>query len=125
MSIALKNNELFHRYYRRWINIYKDGAIRPVTMAKYEMTHTWLMRLVPCLKLNELTRSTYQQLLNDYATTHERQTTLDFHHQIKAAILDAVDEGLIPRDPTRRAIIKGKTPRAKKLNTLVNTSYKH
>ena len=30
------------------------------------------------------------------------------------AILDAVDEGLIARDPTRKTIIKGKTPRAKK-----------
>ena len=39
---------------------------------------------------------------------------MDFHHQLKGAILDAVDEGLISRDPTRKAIIKGKTPRGKK-----------
>ena len=39
---------------------------------------------------------------------------MDFHHQLKAAILDAVDEGLIQRDPTRKAIIKGKTPKDKK-----------
>ena len=39
---------------------------------------------------------------------------MDFHHHIKCAILDAVDEGLISRDPTRKAIIKGKEPRAKK-----------
>lgn len=45
-----------------------------------------------------------QQLLNDYAKEHERQTTLDFHHQLKGAILDAVDEGMIDRDPTRKAI---------------------
>ena len=39
---------------------------------------------------------------------------MDFHHQLKGAILDAVDEGLIDRDPTRKAIIKGRTPTAKK-----------
>jgi integrase len=39
---------------------------------------------------------------------------MDFHHQLKGAILDAVDEGLIDRDPTRKAIIKGKAPRPKK-----------
>jgi integrase len=39
---------------------------------------------------------------------------MDFHHQLKGAILDAVDEGLIDRDPTRKAIIKGKQPREKK-----------
>ena len=61
---------------------------------------------------------TYQQLINDYAEFHERQTTMDFHHQLKGAILDAVDEGLIQRDPTRKAIIKGKQPRPKKIKYL-------
>lgn len=55
---------------------------------------------------------------NDYAKEHERQTTLDFHHQLKGAVMDAVDEGLIERDPTRKAIIKGKTPREKKIKYL-------
>lgn len=108
------DQELFHRYFKRWISIYKEGAIRPVTLAKYQMSHTWLMRLAPKLKLCELNRISYQQLLNDYANCHERQTVMDFHHQIKGAILDAVDEGLIVRDPTRKAIIKGKIPREKK-----------
>ena len=54
-----------------------------------------------------MNRIAYQQLLNDYAEFHERQTTMDCHHQLKGAILDAVDEGLIERDPTRKAIIKG------------------
>ena len=39
---------------------------------------------------------------------------MDFHHQIKGAVLDAVDEGYIERDPTRKVVIKGKTPRKKK-----------
>jgi integrase len=107
-------SELFHIYYKRWITVYKEGAIRSVTMSKYLMTHQWLVKLVPNLKVGEMTRISYQQLLNDYAIEHERQTTMDFHHQLKGAVLDAVDEGLIERDPTRKAIIKGKTPRRKK-----------
>ena len=79
-------------------------------MGKYKMTQKWLEKLAPDLKMSDLNRISYQQLLNDYAATHERQTTMDFHHQLKGAILDAVDEGLIERDPTRKAIIKGKTP---------------
>ena len=39
---------------------------------------------------------------------------MDFHHHLKSAILDAVDEGLIERDPTRKVIIKGKSPRKKR-----------
>lgn len=72
------------------------------------MAHQWLVKLIPQLPLDNLDRFTYQKLLNDYAIEHERQTTMDFHHHLKCAILDAVDEGLIQRDPTRKAIIKGK-----------------
>ncbi|MDD4324182.1 MAG: site-specific integrase [Eubacteriales bacterium] len=106
--------DLFHEYYSQWINIYKRGAIRDVTMAKYLLTLSWLKQLVPTLKLYQLDRITYQQLLNSYAEVHERQTTMDFHHQLKASILDAVEESLISRDPSRKVIIKGKTPSAKK-----------
>ena len=113
-----KKSELFYIYYEKWIHIYKEGAIRDVTMRKYEITLLWLKRLVPDLRLSQLNRISYQQLLNDYAEFHERQTTMDFHHQIKAAILDAVDEGLIDRDPTRKAIIKGRSPRIKKIKYL-------
>jgi integrase len=118
MLSEVTKDELFCRYYAQWIRVYKEGAIRKVTMDKYLMTQAWLEKLVPNLKLCEVTRITYQQLLNDYAAQHERQTTMDFHHQLKAAILDAVDDGLIERDPTRKAIIKGKSPTQKKIKYL-------
>ena len=78
------------------------------------MTQSWLKKLIPEVKVCDMTRIVYQQLINDYAVEHERQTTMDFHHQLKGAILDAVDEGLIEKDPTRKVIIKGKTPSEKK-----------
>ena len=108
------SEELFSDYFERWIRVYKEGAIRKATMNKYLLAHTWLKKLIPDLKMCDMDRIAYQRLLNDYAKYHERQTTMDFHHQLKGAILDAVDEGLIPRDPTRKAIIKGKPPRDKK-----------
>lgn len=106
--------EKFSEYYSNWVRIYKEGAVRSVTLEKYHMTQNWLSRLAPDLKTSDLTRITYQKLLNDYAQFHERQTTMDFHHQLKGAIMDALDDGLISRDPTRKAIIKGKTPSIKK-----------
>ena len=41
-------------------------------MAKYLMTEKWVEKLVPELKVSQLTRTVYQQLLNDYAKEHER-----------------------------------------------------
>lgn len=114
----MSKDALFYNYYAQWIEVYKKDAIREATMAKYRMTQKWVEKLAPKLKVCELTRTAYQKILNDYAKEHERQTTLDFHHQLKGAVMDAVDEGLIERDPTRKAIIKGKTPREKKIKYL-------
>lgn len=115
MLNEIKKTDVFYDYYEKWITVYKKGAVRDVTLDKYHLTYQWIGKLAPDLKLCELNRISYQQLLNDYAEYHERQTTMDFHHQLKGAILDAVDEGLLERDPTRKAIIKGKAPRAKKI----------
>ena len=112
-----KTSKLYE-YYEEWIKIYKEGAIRDVTLLKYKNSQSWIKRLVPDLTLESVNRAAYQQIINEYAIYHERQTTMDFHHQLKSAVLDAVDEGYIDRDPTRKVVIKGKAPREKKLKYL-------
>ena len=114
MPDEFKATDQLKDFYRNWISVYKEGAIRDVTLSKYKMSLTWIEKLAPDLKLCDVTRTVYQQIINEYAKEHERQTTMDFHHQLKGAILDAVDEGLIQRDPTRKVIIKGCTPAGKK-----------
>lgn len=118
MLINIQSTDLFHCYFSQWVKVYKEGAVRKVTMDKYLMTHKWVERLAPTLRLCDVNRLTYQQLLNEYALFHEKQTTMDFHHQLKGAICDAVDDGLIAKDPTRKAIIKGKSPAEKKIKYL-------
>ena len=111
-----RTEQLFHEYFSEWVELYKVGAIRDISLQKYYIAEQWLAELAPGLKVKHLDRQRYQQLLNDYALTHERQTTMDFHHQLKGAILDAVDEGLISKNPTRKIVIKGKAPRPKNQN---------
>lgn len=114
----ISQNDLLCTFYKEWIMVYKEGAVRPVTLNKYMLALMWLYKLAPDLRLHDVDRIAYQHLLNQYALEHEKQTTTDFHHLLKGAILDAVDEGLVPRDPTRKAIIKGKIPRPKKTKYL-------
>lgn len=109
-----KAKQLFSEYFEEWIELYKVGAVRPITLKKYYISKQHLEKLVPDLQVCDVTRRSYQKLLNDYAISHEKQTTMDFHHHLKGAILDAVDDGLIMQNPTRKIIIKGKAPRKKR-----------
>ncbi|WP_436358391.1 site-specific integrase [Mycoplasma sp. 480] len=109
-----KSDILLYKYFQNWIYVYKKDSIRKVSFKKYELTLDWIIKLVPNLKLNELDRYEYQKLLNEYALTHEKQTTMDFHHHLKSCLLDALDDGYLETDPTRKVVIKGKAPREKR-----------
>lgn len=105
---------LFYNYFEDWINIYKVGAVSERTIDKYWLAHRHLKKLAPDLELGQITRIEYQKIINEFAETHEKATTMDFHHQLKSSILDAFDDGLIDRDPTRKTVVKGKKPGKKK-----------
>ncbi|HCT96369.1 MULTISPECIES: site-specific integrase [Vagococcus] len=113
-----KEDMFFYEYFDEWTTLYKVGAVREVTLSKYRMTGRHLKRLAPKLKLKQLTRPLYQELLNNFAIDHEKQTTTDFHFQLKGAILDAVEEGLLSNNPTRKVVIKGKLASYKKIKYL-------
>ncbi|MFT4186852.1 MAG: site-specific integrase [Micrococcaceae bacterium] len=106
--------QLFHLYFKQWITIYKQGAVSKVTLDKYLINCEHLKKIAPQLKLYNLNRQSYQQVLNEYAQTHEKRTTLDFHHQLRSSLQDAFDDQIIKRDPTRKAIIKGTVSRKRK-----------
>ena len=112
------NRQLFCDYFRDWVDCYKRGAVASVTLRKYLMTLQRLTEIAPAIRLTELDRRRYQEILNQYAVTHEKQTVLDFHRQLHSCILDALDDGLLAADPTRRATIKGKAPQERKMKYL-------
>jgi integrase len=118
METTITKSSLFYRYFKEWYELYKVGAVRTVTLQKYDMTYHHLIALAPTLTLNQIDRKTYQQLLNLFADNHERQTVLAFHHPLRSALLDAFDEGLIKTDPTRKIVVKGMAPVPKKAKYL-------
>lgn len=101
-------------YYDKWIVVYKKNNVRPVTYQKYVATGKSLKKIEPSCDISEFDRPKYQKLINKYAEIHEHLTTMDFHRQIRASVLDALDEGIIERDFTRRVQINGKAKSKKR-----------
>ena len=83
---SIDENTTFLEYFKLWIKLYKVGAVREVTLKKYRETYHFIEKNIPILKLKDVTRIKYQELLNLYAQSHERQTVKDFHHQIKGCL---------------------------------------
>ena len=85
-----------------------------VTYAKYMDHYISLKLIAGDILLSELSPSIYQAIINKYAKTHERETVKGFHYHLRAVLRDAMDEGLITRDVTRKAVLKGKLPTRRK-----------
>jgi integrase len=118
MKRTKKTTQLFADYLDLWIETYKVGAVRQVTLNKYYINAGHVRELAPTLTMANLNRQTYQKLLNDFSKTHEKQTTADFHTQVKACIKDALHEDILEKDPTYKAVIKGKEAAPKKVKFL-------
>lgn len=95
-------------YFQQWMETFKKPAVSPVTYIKYENTLKHIRTYMGTAQLDVLNRYQYQTALNKFAKTHAKRTTSGFHKQIRAAVLDAIEEGLIDTDFTRRVIITGR-----------------
>ncbi|TDR50159.1 phage integrase family protein, partial [Listeria rocourtiae] len=114
MELAKKKGILFCDYYDEWIEVYKVGAIAKITLDKYYNVAKQLREICPKLFISDFDRREYQRIINEYAKTHEKQTTTDFHHHVKACIKDLFHDGLVDKDPTYRVVIKGSEPKRTK-----------
>jgi len=65
MTKERTTSQYFHEYFSEWIEVYKQGAVRPVTYQKYLLTLRRLTELATDLKLCELDKRRYQILLNN------------------------------------------------------------
>lgn len=108
LSTVQSGSESLVSYYKRWIQVYKQGAVTPITYNKYQNTAKHAAELFGDLKLKDLTKLLYQERLNKFAETHARRTVSCFHKQLRACILEALDEKIITTDPTRKAVVTGR-----------------
>ena len=77
MLSLIKNIDLFHQYYHSWIKVYKEGAVRKVTMDKYYMNsnsyHQQLLPLMQGIKVTSISKSAIQNTDILYPYTEDEQ----------------------------------------------------
>ena len=114
----MKNELTLEHYFKTWVETYKEPVVAKATYVKYLNTLKQIKKYFGEMPLNQLTATIYQQILNEYSKTHSKLTVSCFHKQIHACILDAVDEQIIKKDPTRKAIITGRYVEKEKVKCL-------
>lgn len=105
-NIFVDDKQTLLEYYHNWAMIHKKPNVSPVTWKKYQYTEDKIKLFFSDTKLNAITVSMYQEVVNKFASTHSQETVEKFHYQLKAAVKMAVHDGIIERNFCDFAVIK-------------------
>lgn len=109
LTTYLRGQQSLIDYYKNWIVLYKKNNVSNITYMKYMSSAKHIHELFGETKLVDISKSLYQEKLNVFAMTHAKRTVSGLHKYIRACLLDAIDENIILSDPTRKAVITGRT----------------
>ncbi|WP_107838170.1 tyrosine-type recombinase/integrase [Metasolibacillus meyeri] len=109
----LKESVIFVEYFEEWYKRYKEGIVTDSTLTHYEYTLRAIKEYFADTLMKDITRHNYQDFLNSYGATKSRETVEKVHSHIKSCVYDAVEEGIIKIEFTRKAIMTGAIPAKK------------
>ncbi|OPX03074.1 site-specific integrase [Geobacillus sp. LEMMY01] len=100
-------DQLFPEYMRNWFELYKKGKYSLAHERNIELSVELVEKYFAGVKLKDLTRDMYQKFINEIGKNHTTATVRKRHTYIRSCLRDAIEEGIITRDPTYKVIIKG------------------
>ena len=101
-------DKLFTDYFRNWYKVYRKGKKSKDNDGDIRRAVEFAEIAFPGIRLKELTREDYQKALNKYGENHSTASVKKHHTYMRAAIKDAIEEGIIFKDPTYRVLAVGK-----------------
>ncbi|OIK13553.1 site-specific integrase [Bacillus sp. MUM 116] len=100
-------DQLFAEYMRNWFEIYKKGKYSPKHESDIERSVKLVEEHFPGVRIKDLNRDMYQRFINAISPNYATETVRKRHINIKTCLRDAIEDGVIFKDPTYKVMIKG------------------
>lgn len=116
-GFIIDDNTPFVDYYNKYIELNKEGKVSDKHLQRYKSSIKVFEEKFGRIPINKVTKMMYQELLNEYAAgkyLEEREggratsSVEKLNGCLREAIREALHEGIIFKDPTYRAVTKGK-----------------
>jgi len=95
---AFTEDMLLTNYFAMWVKLYKEPSVEPATLDSYRLTLTHLKRLLPNVRMRDLTKGVIQNYFNHLNMSEA--SAKKQRSQLRACLKDAVLEGVIAKNPT-------------------------
>ncbi|WP_135368885.1 tyrosine-type recombinase/integrase [Levilactobacillus suantsaiihabitans] len=100
-SLYFNQNMLLSSYLSVWFRLFKKD-VAPATKSTYDATNKHVQRYLPTATLAELTRPVMQGYFNALGRNHSAETLRKDLVHLRAALADAVSDGVISQNPAQR-----------------------
>lgn len=99
----------FAEYFKEWIDLYKSNK-HINTFNRYSNSYERIKEYFNDKPIQKITRAEYQRFLNDYGNGKSKETVRKLNTHIRGCVLDAIEEGYISIDFTRKIEFSGTVP---------------
>src|SRR5690606_16042242 len=100
-------DQLFPEYIRNWFEIYKKGKYSKGHELNIEQSVRLVEKHFVGVRLKDVTRDMYQRFINEISPLYTTETVKKRHTYIKACLKDAIEDGVIVKDPTYKGVARG------------------
>lgn len=101
---------LFTAYFEEWFEIFREGKNSIENDKDIRRAIDFARKYFPVTTLSSLTRKEYQAALNKFGKTHATATVKKHHTYMRMCIKEAIQEGIIFKDPTYNIKAWGQVP---------------
>lgn len=91
----------FYKYFCHWVKTYKEPKVSQISMVRYNTTEKNIKDFFGQTDIKKVTRSQYQQFINDFGSTHAPSTVQKVNGFIRAAVQSAILDDYLIKDFTQ------------------------
>lgn len=118
-GVKIDSNITFPQYFEDWLKKYKQPKISPASYERYSAVKKLVEASFPEEKLRDITRSEYQDFINQYGKNRALNSVRKVNNTIRQCVKSAILDDLIIKDFTQNISLvanKSKTRKVEYLN---------
>lgn len=100
--VSITKNIPFSDYFKEWVDLYKKGRHK-TTYERYKNSVARVKDYFKDLPIQKIKSNHYQKFLNEYGKGKSKETVRKLNTHIRGCVKDAIEEGYISVDFTRKA----------------------
>ncbi|MCY9807083.1 tyrosine-type recombinase/integrase [Lentilactobacillus senioris] len=108
----------FVEYFEKWYKTYKAPSLSYITIMRYEVIARQLNKYFGNALLKDINRVIYQKFINDYGSTHAKDTVHKINSIIRSCIKNAILDDIIYKDFTESVVLTYNEDKIRKVEYL-------